>query len=228
MPRLIVLMLATLAVLAGPPVRAETSASGEEDAVFLIATPRLIDPRYSRTVVLTVPTDNDQHIGFIINRPTKQSLASLFPEHEPSKKVVDPVYVGGPMAADALFALVKTEQRPSSDSLEMMTHLFFAKRVDVVDHVIETTPNDARYYVGYIEWRPGELRDELARGLWLVSNADLDTVFLKDTSDLWEELTHRSQAINASLRRLDPRARALLQPGPAGVLRAAWRPSSGE
>jgi putative AlgH/UPF0301 family transcriptional regulator len=62
-------------------------------------------------------------------------------------------------------------------------------------------PNDARYYVGYVDWRPGELREELSRGLWLVSNADLDTVFRKDTGELWEELTHRSEAINASIQR---------------------------
>jgi len=224
MPRLIVLLIALSATLAAPLARADASSGGEEQAVFLIATPRLIDPRYSRAVVLTVPTDNDQHIGFIINRPTKQSLSSLFPEHEPSTKVIDPVFVGGPMAADALFALVRTDHSPSTDSLQMMNRLFFCKRVDVVDHVIETTPNDARYYVGYIEWRPGELREELARGLWLVSNADLDTVFLKDTSELWEELTHRSQAINASLQR--PVAQR--QPRPAYLVRSAWVLPPGE
>jgi putative transcriptional regulator len=201
MQRLIVLFIATVAVLAGPVARAGTSSSDEEEAVFLIATPRLIDPRYARSVLLVVPIDNDQHIGFIINRPTHQSLASLFPEHEPSKKVMDPVFVGGPMAADALFALVRTDRNPGGDSLRLMDHLYFAKRVDIVDHVIETTPNDARYYVGYVEWRPGELREELSRGLWLVSNADLDTVFRKDTAELWEELTHRSEAINASIQR---------------------------
>jgi putative transcriptional regulator len=153
-------------------------------------------------VLLVIPIDNDQHIGFIINRPTRQSLSSLFPEHGPSKKVVDPVFVGGPMAADALFALVKTDRNPGGDSVEMMTHLFFCKRVDIVDRVIENTPNEARYYVGYVEWRPGELREELLRGLWLVSNADLDTVFRKDTRNLWDELSKRSEAINASIRRL--------------------------
>jgi len=201
MPRLMVLLVAALCALACSFARAETASSEEEAAVFLIATPRLIDPRYVRSVVLVVPVENDQHIGFIINRPTHQSLASLFPEHEPSKKVVDPVFVGGPMAADALFALVRTDRDPGGGSLRMLDHLYFAKRVDIVDHVIETTPNDARYYVGYIEWRPGELREELARGLWLVSNADLDTVFRKDTREMWDELTHRSEAINASIER---------------------------
>jgi len=198
MLRVVTLFSAAFAMLAGPIAQADSSWSEEEQAVFLIATEKLIDPRYSHSVLLVVPVEDDQHIGLIINRPTHQSLASLFPDHEPSKKVVDPVYVGGPMAADALFALVRTEHSPGGDSLRMMDHLYFAKRVDVVDHVIETSPNDARYYVGYVEWRPGELREELARGLWLVSDADLDTVFRKDTRELWEELMHRSEAINAS------------------------------
>jgi putative transcriptional regulator len=202
MSRLIALFIAAFGFVASAYAEPETAVSGEEPAVFLIATPRLIDPRYARSVLLVIPIDNDQHIGFIINRPTRQSLSSLFPEHGPSKKVVDPVFVGGPMAADALFALVKTDRNPGGDSVEMMTHLFFCKRVDIVDRVIENTPNEARYYVGYVEWRPGELREELLRGLWLVSNADLDTVFRKDTRNLWDELSKRSEAINASIRRL--------------------------
>ena len=34
-------------------------------------------------------------------RPTRRSLGNLFPEHEPSKKVADPVYYGGPFSRGA-------------------------------------------------------------------------------------------------------------------------------
>lgn len=169
----------------------------DEDAFFLVASPRLIDPAYRQSVLLVVPADNDRHIGLIINRPTNRSLSSLFPEHEPSKKVVDPVFFGGPMSRSALFALVQTPQDPGGGSIGLMKDLFFCMRVDVVDKIIEKMPNDARYYVGYVEWRPGELRTELNRGLWYVMNAERSSVFRKNPETMWEELIKMARAVSA-------------------------------
>ena len=192
-------VIAFLAALALSPAFAQSGpgAVADDEAVFLVATPRLVDPAYRQSVLLVVPADNDRHIGFIINRPTQRSLSSLFPEHEPSKKVADPVFFGGPMSRSALFAVVKSERNPGGGSIGLMRNLFFAMRVDVVDRIIETMPNDARYYVGYVEWRPGELRAELNRGLWYVSNANPDSVFRKNTDTMWEEMVRAARAISA-------------------------------
>ena len=172
-------------------------AVDDDDAFFLVATPRLIDPAYRQTVLLVVPAENNRHIGFIINRPTTRSLSSLFPEHEPSKKVADPVFFGGPMSRSALFAVVKSERNPGGGSIGIMKNLFFCMRVDVVDKVIEGMPTDARYYVGYVEWRAGELRTELNRGLWYVMNPDQTTVFRKNTETMWEEMMKLARAVSA-------------------------------
>ena len=75
-----------------------------------------------------------------------------------------------------------------------MKNLYLAFRANTIDHVIETTPNEARYFVGYVGWRPGELKSEIDRGLWTVQNADVDIIFRKDTESLWEELLQQSSA----------------------------------
>lgn len=180
-------------------VQAQASRSDDDAAFLLVASPRLVDPGYRQTVLLAVQADNDRHIGFIINRPTRRTLSSLFPEHEPSKKVVDPVYFGGPMSRSALFAVVRQADSPGSGSIKLMKDLFFSMRVDVVDRIIERTPNEARYYVGYVEWRPGELRTELNRGLWHVMNPDAGAVFRKDSEGLWEELIRVARSVTASV-----------------------------
>jgi putative AlgH/UPF0301 family transcriptional regulator len=51
--------------------------------------------------------------------------------------------------------------------------------------------------VGYVGWRPGELRREIDRGLWFVMNPDVNTVFRKDTDQLWDELLRMARQINA-------------------------------
>lgn len=170
---------------------------GDFTALTLVASPRLVDPDYRGAVLLAVPIDNNRHVGVIVNRPTARSLASLFPEHGPSKLVRDPVYYGGPMLRQAIFAVVRTDQTPGAGSIRMMKELFLATQGAVVDHIIEESPNAARYYVGYVAWRPGELRVEIDRGLWYVLDADPDLAFRKDPARLWEELFRRARATTA-------------------------------
>jgi putative transcriptional regulator len=181
--------------LAGVPAFAQA----QDEAIILIAHPQFRDLEYRQTVLIAAPAPNGGHVGVILNRPTRRSLGSLFPEHEPSKKVVEPVYYGGPFSRGALVALVRSDSAPGTGSVLLMKNLYLAFRANTIDHVIESTPNEARYFVGYVGWRPGELKGEIDRGLWSVTGADLDTVFRKDTEGLWEELLQQSKRIRASL-----------------------------
>jgi putative transcriptional regulator len=172
----------------------------EGAAMLLVAEPGLRDADYAQTVILAAPAPNGGHVGVILNRPTRRSLGSLFPEHEPSKRVREPVYYGGPYSRDALVALVRARDDPGG-SVPLMKNLYLAFRATTIDHVIETTPNDARYYVGYVGWRTGELRREIERGLWSVLEPDVEIVFRKDTRGLWEELLQQSHRIRAEVGR---------------------------
>ena len=184
-------------LLASLPALAQGQA--QDGAIILIAHPAFRDLEYRQTVVIAAPAPNGGHVGVILNRPTRRSLGSLFPEHEPSKKVADPVYYGGPFSRGALVALVRADEAPGAGSVLLMKNLYLAFRANTIDHVIETTPNEARYFVGYVGWRPGELRSEIDRGLWSVTGAELDTIFRKDTESLWEELLQQSRRIRAGL-----------------------------
>ena len=187
--------VALLALLMAAPF---AGAQSQEDAIILIAHPAFRDLEYRQTVLVAAPAPNGGHVGVILNRPTKRSLGSLFPEHEPSKKVVEPVYYGGPFSRGALVALVRADNAPGAGSVLLMKNLYLAFRANTIDQVIESTPNEARYFVGYVGWRPGELRGEIDRGLWTVANADLELIFRKDTEGLWEELLQQSKRIRAA------------------------------
>jgi putative transcriptional regulator len=178
---------------------AMAAAQGQDEAIILVAHPAFRDLEYRQTVLIAAPAPNGGHVGVILNRPTRRSLGSLFPEHEPSKKVADPVYYGGPFSRGALVALVKADSAPGAGSVLLMKNLYLAFRANTIDHVIETTPNEARYFVGYVGWRPGELKSEIDRGLWTVTGAELDVIFRKDTEGLWEELLQHSRRIRAAL-----------------------------
>ena len=195
--------LLALATISAAALISPAIAADGDDAVVLVAAPALRDPDYRQAVVVAVPIEGNRHLGVIVNRPTRRTLSSLFPEHEPSKKVVEPVYFGGPMSRGAVVAVVKTEKDLGRGSISLTKEMLLAMTVNIVDKVIEETPNNARYYVGYIVWRPGELRLEIDRKLWHVVNADTHIIFRKETNGLWEEMMRLARAVTAQAGPLD-------------------------
>ena len=189
-----ILLALALLVAAVAPAQAQAQ---ENEAMILVAHPSLRDFDYRQSVLVAAPAPNGGHIGVIINRPTRATLGSLFPEHEPSKKVLDPVYYGGPFSRGALVAIVRTDAAPGGGTVLLMKNLYMAFRANTIDQIIESRPNEARYYVGYVGWRPGELKGEVDRGLWSVLNADTDVIFRKDMEGLWEELLQQTKRIRA-------------------------------
>ena len=89
-------MSALLALLIATPL---AGAQGQDDALILIAHPAFRDLEYRQTVLIAAPAPNGGHVGVILNRPTRRSLGSLFPEHEPSKKVHRPGVLRRPVLA---------------------------------------------------------------------------------------------------------------------------------
>src|SRR3970282_1984327 len=91
------------------------------------------DLEYRQPVLIAAPPPNGGHAGVILNRPTRRSLGSLFPDHEPSKKVVEPVYYGGPFSRGALVALVRADNAPGAGAVLLMKNLYLAFRANTID-----------------------------------------------------------------------------------------------
>ena len=159
--------------------------------LMLVAVPELQGP-YNHTAVVVVPTGDGLHIGFILNRATGVKMATLFPEHAPSAKVMDPVYFGGPEMVGSIFAVVRHD--PGAHALHLFGELYVTANADAVDRIIESTPNDARYFAGFVGWQPGELAAELEAGYWYVAEPDPALFFRHETGGLWDELLQRLEA----------------------------------
>jgi len=157
-------------------------------AVILVASNRLAGSIYEQTVILAAPLPQGGHLGFVVNRPTSMKLESLFPEQASTRNVVDPVYAGGPMLSNAVFAVMRKAPDNNGNFLPLMPGLVVAIDGATVDRIIETTPNDARYFVGLMFWAPDDLDDEIRNGAWEVRPADVDTVLRANSPGLWKAL----------------------------------------
>ncbi|MFH1604762.1 MAG: YqgE/AlgH family protein [Pseudomonadota bacterium] len=168
------------------------------NGVFLIAKPTLVDPNFRRSVVLVTQMPDGGSVGFIVNRPGQHSLAQILPDNEVLKRYTEPLYLGGPVEAAGLFAIVRTKKSPQG-ALRVLDDLSFVMDPAVVEKVLGAPPEQVRFFSGYSGWAPGQLAAELSLGGWYVLNADADTVFRKDTGTLWEELLGRARAVTAFL-----------------------------
>jgi putative transcriptional regulator len=162
-------------------------------SMILVAKPELVDQLYGSTILVVTPVGGDQHAGFIVNRPTKVTLGQLFPEDGPSQKVVDPVYLGGPLSPQVVFALVERQQNPGGQSFELMPGLYAAVDEETVDRIIRTESDHARFVAGLVLWQRGELRAEIERGAWYVLAPDPHLAVQKPSQGLWEELVRVSK-----------------------------------
>ena len=167
-------------------------SEGVDDTMILVAKRQLRDQLYGSTILIVKPLGEDRHVGFIINKPTQMTLGKLFPNHGPSQKVVDPVYLGGPFNSQVIFALVNRADSPGGRSVRIAPDLYLAVDSQVVDRIIESEPKHARFFAGMVLWKPGELADEMKRGLWYTLDARAEVV-LKKADGLWEDLVGRSE-----------------------------------
>jgi putative transcriptional regulator len=168
------------------------AAADPEGPVILVAKRQLQDRFYGATILVVRPIGQDQHIGFIVNRPSQVTLGQLFPQHAPSRKVPDPVFVGGPINSESIFALVQTSKNPGGRSVRLSDNLFVVIDGKLVDDVIEKDSSHARFVAGMVAWRSGELNEEIKRGAWYVLTADSGLV-LRRPEGLWEELVREAE-----------------------------------
>jgi putative transcriptional regulator len=179
------------AVLAAAATAAQ--AGDLSKSMILVATPEVVDQLYGSTILVVTPVGGDQHVGFIVNRPTNVTLGQLFPEDGPSQKVVDPVHLGGPLSPQVVFALVERKQSPGGQSFELMPGLYAAVDEETVDRIIRTESDHARFVAGLVVWQRGELRAEIERGAWYVLPPDAHLAVRKPSQGLWEELVRISK-----------------------------------
>jgi putative transcriptional regulator len=172
--------------------RAEEAAADE--SVVLVAKPELQgDPVYASTILIAKPLPDGRALGFIMNRPTSVTLGELFPQDASSQKVAEPVFVGGPVGTNLIFALVRSTEAPGEGAVKLAPELYLAVDATLVDQVIRGQPEQARFFAGFVVWEPGELNDELKRGFWYEMEPDARQLMRKTTDGLWEDLLGQSQ-----------------------------------
>jgi putative transcriptional regulator len=178
----------------GAPER-HRSAAPLKQGVFIVASPHLNDPNFLHSVVLLVMHGKDGAFGLIINRPTDITLEKVLPDEQQIKGLSLNLFSGGPVNRNLLFFLFHSD-KPLAGSQKVFGEVYFTGSLDPIVELIKNRKGidrEIRCYFGYAGWAPGQLEMEVSRGDWIIKEADMETVFSHNPSEIWPSFFKKFQ-----------------------------------
>lgn len=141
---------------------------------LLIASPRMLDDWFGRTVLLVLHHGDDGTFGVILNRWLSETVSELWEEvSEIPCENNQPLYLGGP--DDGPVMVLHTEE--SSADVQVLAGVFLAVEQDNLNWIVHQDNLPFRLFVDTTSWEAGQLEDEISQGDWLVLPATKALVF---------------------------------------------------
>ena len=148
---------------------------------LLVASPTLGDLNFAGAVVFLIHHDDPGAVGVILNRPTTLAVERL-PQWW---TIAGPVHAGGPVEPEIAIGLADSDA--GQGGWEQVADSVWLADLEAAP---ETVPR-IRVFSGYAGWGSGQLEAEIARGDWIVAEAELEDVFTDDPSGLWRRVLAR-------------------------------------
>ena len=161
---------------------------------FLIATEKMNDNRFEKTVIAMIENDADGAWGLVINKPMGSiPLAMLIDpslstseEREKLYGVNILIFWGGPVEVKKIFVLHSSEYQ--SESTKNYGSISISQDYNILFDIAENKgPKKSLVILGYSGWGSGQLEGEMERDDWILSDIELDIIFEKDSKEKWKE-----------------------------------------
>jgi len=173
---------------------------------FLLSMPQMLDPNFSRTVVLLCRHSEEGAFGLVVNRPlvtTGRVVINLDPPAETDRELQ--LWVGGPVDPERSWILVGVDggedEAIDRPRMQITDDLYISTDPDLLRRLVEPSPPPyARLIVGYSGWGPGQLEEELEASSWLMSDIDRALIFNTPPEKMWETAIRRLGADPATLQ----------------------------
>jgi putative transcriptional regulator len=183
------------------PALACAGVEDSEQAVLLVAHPRLDGSDFARTVVLVAFPQDAGPTGVVLNRPLGITLGTLFEEQPEIAKRADMVFYGGPVQPDGMLFVFRAAEHPVK-ALPVIDDIYLSADGRLFDALMAKTEEASaqRFFVGYAGWAEGQLDGEVARGDWFVLPAEAIVIYEMPVETMWETLLLRATAETAGNR----------------------------
>ena len=158
---------------------------------LLIAMPQLLDPNFTRAVVLMIEHNEQGSFGLVINQPSpikaSELLTSLDMVWRGGEDAV--VWSGGPVSPTTGWVLHEPVAGLGAGpgTTIIAPGISLSTSPERLRALAGQPPERIRLLLGYSGWAPGQLAGEMARGSWLHADLDPTLVFDLDADEMWSE-----------------------------------------
>ncbi len=150
---------------------------------LLIATPQLISPMFSRSVILMLDHNEDGAMGVIVNQPINTTISDLAGKiFEKDFEWSKPLYLGGPVPGSLL--VLHTEEFLGDH--EIIPGVYVTLEASSVQELIRERVEPSLIIANYSGWGPGQLEGEFNWDSWVTLPATSEHVFWTGERDLWK------------------------------------------
>ena len=176
---------------------------------LLVATPRLVDPNFDRTVILVLDVDEDGALGVVLNRPSPVPVGEVLPGWDGVLCGPDVLFQGGPVGTDSALAVADLRGPSTDDEPVGFRRLFGSTGIvdlDTPTEIMAPALDRLRVFAGYAGWGSGQLEEEIEEGSWYVLPAAPGDLYDAEPERLWARVLRRQPGELAwvSTRPADP------------------------
>ena len=161
---------------------------------FLIATEKMNDNRFSKTVIVMFESDENGAWGLVINKRLGTMPIALLidpslntsEEREEMFKKNIPIFWGGPVDVKEIFILHSSEYK--SKTTKNYGDISISQDYNILFDIAENKgPEKSLVIFGYSGWGSGQLEGEMERDHWILSEVDVNIIFEKESANKWQK-----------------------------------------
>lgn len=175
--------------------------------MLLVATPQLLDPNFSDTVVLMLDVDDGGALGVVLNRPSAVPVAEVLDTWSDIASEPEVLFRGGPVSTEGALgvALLRDGDDAPVGFKEVDGRLGLVD-LDTPVELVTGTLAGMRIFAGYAGWGAEQLAAEIDEGSWYVVAGEAVDAFRMDPDVLWRDVMKRQPGDLAwhSTRPVDP------------------------
>jgi putative transcriptional regulator len=150
---------------------------------FIVATEKLKDKRFKKTVIVMLDHDEQGALGIVINKPlgevTIGSLIKGFDKQTLKKDLLNykvPIYWGGPLDNNKILIVhsidYQNKKTKNYDKISISNN--YKALIDIAK---KKGPSKSLVIIGVSAWTEGQLEGEIDKGHWNLSEITQDILF---------------------------------------------------